>query len=213
MARGRPPIITDERLLEIAREVFLEQGIRATTAEVAERAGISEATVFHRYKTKDSLFRAAMLTEIYAVPPILDTLAERVGKGELANHLRDIALAFIEFGRMRLPLMMMAWSNPSAVLDRLGGRDGPAVQLRECLVAYLDAERRAGRLVSVEPEILTKIFLGSIHGFLMSEMLEWKSPRMPAGTFVQGLVQLIVDAQQARQPSPTRDAALKRIRR
>src|SRR6188768_584747 len=58
--RGRPPVISNERLLEVAREVFLEFGIRATTLEVATRAGVAEGTIFHRFKSKDELFRAAM---------------------------------------------------------------------------------------------------------------------------------------------------------
>ena len=58
--RGRPPVISTERLLDVAREVFLELGIRATTSEVATRAGIAEGTIFHRFKSKEELFRAAM---------------------------------------------------------------------------------------------------------------------------------------------------------
>ena len=52
-SRGRPPTITSERLLDVARDVFLECGIRATTQDVAERAGVSEGVLFHRFKSKD----------------------------------------------------------------------------------------------------------------------------------------------------------------
>ena len=43
-------MISKERLLVVAREVFLELGIRATTLEVAMRAGVAEGTIFHRFK-------------------------------------------------------------------------------------------------------------------------------------------------------------------
>src|SRR6186713_3255009 len=59
-SRGRPPVIDSARLLAVAREVFLERGIRATTLEVAERAGVSEGSIFHRFKSKEGLFAAAM---------------------------------------------------------------------------------------------------------------------------------------------------------
>ena len=57
---ARPTSIKDETIVAAAREVFLERGIQATTAEVAERAGVSEGSVFKRFKTKSELFRAAM---------------------------------------------------------------------------------------------------------------------------------------------------------
>ena len=57
---GRPKLISDDRLLEIARRVFREHGHVATTLHVAKAAGISEAALFKRYKTKDALFLAAL---------------------------------------------------------------------------------------------------------------------------------------------------------
>ena len=62
-SRGRPPTIDSEKLLAAAREVFLERGIRATTLEVAQRARVSEGSLFHRFKTKEALFRAALRLE------------------------------------------------------------------------------------------------------------------------------------------------------
>src|SRR6188768_505357 len=81
--RGRPPVISSERLLEVAREVFLELGIRATTAEVASRAGIAEGTIFHRFKSKEELFHAAMNVDPNAVVSLVEELRARAGVGEL----------------------------------------------------------------------------------------------------------------------------------
>ena len=76
--RGRPPSIDSERLLTVAREVFLERGIRATTLEVAERAGVSEGVLFHRFKSKEGLFGAAMEFDQEAAPTRLLTAGDRV---------------------------------------------------------------------------------------------------------------------------------------
>lgn len=54
MARSRS--ITDEQILEAARAVFLEDGFSASTLEIARRAGISEASIFKRFSTKENLF-------------------------------------------------------------------------------------------------------------------------------------------------------------
>ena len=51
---------TQERILQAATSLFLEQGYEQTTvAQVAERAGVSRATVFWHFSEKAGLFREA----------------------------------------------------------------------------------------------------------------------------------------------------------
>jgi AcrR family transcriptional regulator len=51
---------TQERILQAATALFLEQGYEQTTvAQVAERAGVSRATVFWHFSDKAGLFREA----------------------------------------------------------------------------------------------------------------------------------------------------------
>jgi AcrR family transcriptional regulator len=59
-----------ERILDAAIEVFAERGYEASTAEIAARAGVGEATLFRRFPTKDDLITAIvamMLEEAAAV--------------------------------------------------------------------------------------------------------------------------------------------------
>jgi AcrR family transcriptional regulator len=62
----RRSTISDALILDSARAVFLEKGIRATTAEVARHAGIAEGSIFNRFHTKEELFRASMRLSIEA---------------------------------------------------------------------------------------------------------------------------------------------------
>src|SRR5215218_3640844 len=48
-----------ERVLGAAREVFAEQGLDASTNEIARRAGVGVATLFRRFPTRDDLVGAA----------------------------------------------------------------------------------------------------------------------------------------------------------
>src|SRR5688572_10051218 len=102
-AMPRPPVITEERILMAAREVFLEKGFGASTAEVARRAGMSEGSVFNRFKTKVELFQAAMQHDIEE-PPFMKGLDERVGKGDLRQNLVEIGVEAIKFLRGIVPL-------------------------------------------------------------------------------------------------------------
>jgi AcrR family transcriptional regulator len=59
-----------ERIIAAAIEVFAEGGYEASTAEIAARAGVGEATLFRRFPTKEDLITAIvqmMLEEAAAV--------------------------------------------------------------------------------------------------------------------------------------------------
>jgi AcrR family transcriptional regulator len=47
-----------ERIVAAAMEVFAARGLEASTAEIAARAGVGEATLFRRFPTKDDLVTA-----------------------------------------------------------------------------------------------------------------------------------------------------------
>jgi AcrR family transcriptional regulator len=51
-------------ILEKAREVFVSRGLNATTKEIARAAGITEATMFGHFPTKDALFEAAVIAPL-----------------------------------------------------------------------------------------------------------------------------------------------------
>jgi AcrR family transcriptional regulator len=53
-----------ELILEAARAVFAEDGLEASVADVAERAGVGTATIFRRFPTKDELVAAILEEEL-----------------------------------------------------------------------------------------------------------------------------------------------------
>jgi len=54
------------RIVAAAVEVFAERGLEASTAEIAQRAGVGEATLFRRFPTKDALIAAIVATQMEA---------------------------------------------------------------------------------------------------------------------------------------------------
>ena len=197
-ARGRPPVISTERLLDVAREVFLEHGIRATTAAVAARAGVSEGTIFHRFASKDALFRAAMRFDPEELPSLLASLAGRVGEADLRATLLEVGGRVLEIGRVALPVMMMSWSNPESELSL-----PKAVQRGEGyrrafrgVRAFFEGEIAAGRLAGSDPEIFARLFMGSLHHFCLGELflLDEGDRALPGPDFVEGLVDTLLRA-------------------
>lgn len=194
--RGRPPVITSEHLLDIARAVFLERGIRATTAEVAERANISEGTIFHRFKSKDALFRAAMRFDPDQMPEPFLRLPEG-GVGDLRATLIDLGTRMLAIGRIALPMMMMSWSNPAGdySIDKLINRPHGYRRALQRLLAFFAAEVEAGRL-RADPEALARMFMGSLHHYCMTELIfsgESPQKKLPPTTYVESLVDVMLD--------------------
>jgi AcrR family transcriptional regulator len=93
---ARPRSIEEREVLRAARDVFIARGAEATTREVAEAAGVSQAVLFQRYGTKQRLYFAAMLP----APPSLDALV-----GELPPPGAEHARAYL----VDLSGRLLAW--------------------------------------------------------------------------------------------------------
>ena len=205
--RGRPPSIPEDDILDAARALFLLRGFDATTAEIAERAGVSESIIFYRYKTKEALF-AAVVEKLVAVPPLLERLGEHVGKGEMEETLFEVGAAMIAAMDQVLPFMMMAWSSPTRLAQfcqRMREPNPAHVRTIKLIAGYFDAEARAGRLRAVDPEILARGFLGGIIDYVMQQHLHGlDSLPMPAVTFLRGFVNILLDGARSKTAAPER---------
>ena len=211
---ARPTTIDDDDLLRAARAVFLEHGIRATTAEVARRAGVSEGTLFHRFGSKAGLFHTAMR------PPSAEDLVARlglparVGVGELDGHLCEVLGIIIDFFDGMMPLMMMGWSNRNEGGDAEQARGGtpPPTVLTRALAGYFEAEMRDGRLRRVDAEVLARTMTGGAWGHVFYELLAHEAGDalpLARGTFVRGLVDIALRGVE-QKPAPRSRAQRRR---
>ncbi len=188
---ARPTRISEAQVLAAAREVFLEGGIRATTAEVARRAGVAEGSIFKRFPTKFELFRQAMNLSVEE-PAWLLALPARVGVGDVQDTLTDLGTEMVAYFRLVAPFMMMRWSNADCLGGGASTPPNPALQRLRKLAGYFEAEMRLGRMRRHDPEILARVFAGSIQNFVFLEILATSQEELPlpAPTYVRGLVRL-----------------------
>ncbi|MFB6263333.1 MAG: TetR/AcrR family transcriptional regulator [Bradymonadaceae bacterium] len=165
----RPRSIDDDDILDAAREVFLEEGMQATTAAIADRAGISEGTIYRRFASKDELFLAAM--DIPDPPGWTETLDEVRGEGDLEANLIRLGDEIIEFFETILPKVNMVMCSGFGG-DPIFESEGQAPPLRsiEPLAEFVRDERRAGRLGDCDPEVVARTFLGAMFHFAFSEL-------------------------------------------
>jgi AcrR family transcriptional regulator len=188
---SRPMVITETQILEAARSVFLERGITATTAEVARRAGIAEGSIFKRYKTKVELFRAAMQPDMDD-PEWLKSLTNLAGK-DLRQGLVSVGMEAITFFRQVIPLHMMNWSNPTCLASGTSPVNSPALRVLKRVTAFFESEMRANRLRRHDPEILARVYLGSLNNYVFYETVFKAHDELPLApeTFLRGLVNVL----------------------
>lgn len=104
---GRPTrdaaIERDQRLIEVATQLFLERGFEATSIDaVAEAARVSKPTVYAQYGDKRGLFAAALRREIARwLAPLAAAAAEMRVDGA-SDH--SVEARLIDLGRQLLTL-------------------------------------------------------------------------------------------------------------
>lgn len=161
---ARPRTIDPTRILQVARELFLERGCDVPTADIARAAGISEGSIFRRYPTKHDLFLAAMGLDR---PRWTEGLAERAGQATVRENITQLVREGIAFFEEMLPRMMLVWSRreaaPTAEQQKIA-HEGPRLAL-EKLTHYFEAERALGRIAIATPEVTARMVLAAIANY------------------------------------------------
>ena len=165
---ARPVTISNERILEAARDVFLRRGVAASTAEIARKARVSEGTLFKRFATKEQLFLAAMRPE---QPEWVERMQAMVGHGDVRENLLGVAREMLEFYRRSTPRIIHIWASMIGDKRRRPGPDNPAVVGIRLMAQYLAAETERGRLRVANPEVTARVLLGALHKYAFQELL------------------------------------------
>src|SRR5262249_60098630 len=118
--------ITDDEVLHIARNIFRAEGHTATTREIAQAAGISEAVLYQRFGSKDELFFAAMRPR---GPDLEQLLGPEDPPEDALTYLRTVVVRlgkhFAEVIPLALRVMMHPSFDPASLAHANPG--GPAV--------------------------------------------------------------------------------------
>lgn len=190
---GRPKSVEDDEILRVAREVFLKNGVRGTTLDIAEALGVSETLLFKRFKTKRRLFEAAMKAPPFDFQAKLDAC---LGKGELREELQRVLLQLVDYLREVTPLTMMVWAHPAIDPKDHFQSEGEnnTLNILNTLTRHFTEERKLGRLGKCEPEILAQVVLGSLSNFVFHELMgvQQRLP-MTAEVYLTKFLTLVLD--------------------
>jgi AcrR family transcriptional regulator len=169
--KGGRPLLEDvprrnERLLDIATEIFVRQGYNATTLDrIATEAGVAKRTIYARYADKRELFFAVMrrLSERRVFDNLWeeDDLSLRDGLRRRAHQMMERSLSDQELAVARLFMVELAHfpelgkSLWKAVEDEQGGS----------MIEYFRSHQRKQNIRPMNLALLSELFLFNIYSF------------------------------------------------
>jgi AcrR family transcriptional regulator len=161
---GRHKTISDAEVLRIAREVFREHGHTATTRQIAEAAGISEAVLYQRFGSKDSLFFAAMHL---GGPDVEHLLGPKAPVEDGHTYLRQVVVRLGEYFADIIPLALREMMHPAFDPAKLARtQPGGPLALQEGLGERLAALARR-RQMAMTSAVTARLLVSLAHDWAL----------------------------------------------
>jgi AcrR family transcriptional regulator len=187
---------TRQRILLAARKLYAERGSRGTTTrEVADSAGVNEATLFRHFGTKQALLSAMLdhFSESTLYVTVLEQIREVHG---LEPQLCFLASAAIDSLRRKQDLIRATMaeepSNPEAVACTWRA---PA-EGKRMLTGFMREKVEGGELRG-DPQILSRIFMSLAFAYVMAGRL-WSDEERPKEEVIRTMVDTFVNGARPR---------------
>jgi AcrR family transcriptional regulator len=165
---------TQRRLLEVAQELFTEQGYDATgVAEICERAGVSKGAFYHHFPGKQALFLALLDRWLDRLDEQLATLRAaapdaRIG---LARMTEAIEPVFADAsGQLPLFLEFLEQARRDPVIWE--ATIAPYRRYRAYFARLIAAGAEEGTPSATEPELASAVLVSLAVGALLQSLLD-----------------------------------------
>nr|WP_295112619.1 TetR/AcrR family transcriptional regulator [uncultured Caulobacter sp.] len=168
---GRLKTITDDEVLAAARRVFQRDGHAASTRDVAQEAGVSQAVLYQRFKTKEELFFAAMTPAVIDPQAIVGAWAEVEAFGP-DEHVQRIARRLYLRLREVIPAVLQLAHHPSFPLHMAGSAHGRlgASAVDQAIIQRLAALKDAGLAAGeIDAVAAGQLLVSAMHGLAVHE--------------------------------------------
>lgn len=160
----RPKKVTDEQIVDAARDVFVAQGVGASMDVIARQLGVTAPVLFMRFGTKLNLFYRAVVPD--RLPWVELSLRLRRGpdnrpiEAQLNEVGEHIILLFAEI----LAVVRLCAKNAVSMDDIMNSLQVPAVEETiRALGHWLSIAHRRGSLTCPEPDAIAELFVSALY--------------------------------------------------
>ena len=190
---------TKSRILDAAREMFVEDGIEAVTMrEIAKRIEYTPTAIYHHFRDKQALIEELCLIDFRALAIAFQKIGRIEDPGE---RLRRIGLAYVDYalGHPSHFRFMFMTPKPSLPASSFGVSDGDPnghaySVLRETVADGIAAGRF--RPEFTDPDDLAQVLWAGVHGIASLHVVKggkgdhiaWRDPRETARAMVDVLM-------------------------
>lgn len=190
---------TRARILEAARELFVEKGIAATTMRaIAARIDYTPTAIYHHFRDKDALLEELCTNDFLALAGAFARI-DRID--DPIERIRRIGIAYVEFALDNKSqyqfLFMTSSSHSSANGMKNLEKNNPEQDAYAFLRASVEEALRRGlfRREFQDADQLAQILWGGLHGIVAlhiikadDDWIQWAEPRATARLAVDVLL-------------------------
>jgi AcrR family transcriptional regulator len=160
---------TRDQILDAAASVIRTLGlVRATTKEIAQAAGLSEAALYRHFADKAELFLCVIGERVPQLIAVLKDLPANAGQRTVRANLEEVARVAIPFFEQTLPIAASLFAEPELLArhqEQLRLKNMGPHRANELLAGYLRAEQRLGRINQrIDPDAVAALVVGSCLG-------------------------------------------------
>ena len=194
--RERQKAETRQAILDAARELFVTQGIEATTMRaIALKIGYTPTAIYHHFRDKDALIEELCMADFRA----LGQAMYKIGRIEdPVERLRRIGLAYADFALdnpSQYRFMFMTPQGHTHVEDTSHAR--PDQDAYRFLLSTVTDGIESGRYRPelADPQEMAQMMWAGVHGIISlyfthcdDEFIQWRAPRETVRTTVDVLI-------------------------
>ena len=188
MARGVAIPEVREQLFAAADRVLAREGPAGlTTRAVTAEAGVANGVLHRHFHDLDEFLASFVASRLQAIADGAAALPGRAGHGTVTGNLTEATVAVFGPGAQALMSLVAAKPGLSPALEHDTGRVGGLGDIEQHFAAYLDAEKKLGRIgPGADTGTLAFTLLGTAHHLILT--------RSSAAPVLQRQVQRIATA-------------------